>query len=596
MTLEDKLQNLPPQPGVYIFKDKRGRIVYVGKAKSLRHRARSYFQHTKSTTIKTETLVREIADAGYIVTDNNVEAVILENSIVKKEKPRFNVMLRDDKNFPYLKLTVNEDYPRLYLVRRILSDGALYYGPFIPAGLARRTMRLVSRHFLIRRCRYPIGKKKVSPCIDLQIHRCLGPCVPGLTTKEEYQATVKDVQLLLEGKTAELMRSLRQKMEKASAKERFEQAAYYRDTLRTLEELSLKQKIAFTTLAEEDFFGYHIEGNQAVLQVFNLRQGVVVGRKEYYWDEPLPIDEEEFIAAMVKQYYHSDQYVPYRIYLQRDFEESRLLEDWLSQKRGHRVNIVAPKRGRKAQLLQLAIENARLSFNNKFKSEATERLLVAMQEALHLDKIPRRIEAFDISNIGGGDMVGSMVVWEKGVPKPSDYRKFKIKTVLGPDDVGSMTEVIKRRYERLLKEKKNLPDLVLVDGGKGQLGAAVKSLASLGIQGVSVAAIAKREEILYLQGREAPFRLEEGSPVLRLLQQIRNEAHRFAITFHRRIRTGRVLASELEQIPGIGEKRKNLLLSHFKSLDRIRTASEDELVPLIGRRAAREVVSHFSSQ
>ena len=595
MALEDKLESLPPQPGIYLFKNRKGKTIYVGKAKSLRHRVRSYFQHSKSLGIKTETLLREIADIDYIVTDNDVEAVILENSVIKKEKPRFNVLLRDDKNFPYLKLTVNEEYPRLYLVRRVLPDGALYYGPFIPASLARRTMKLISRHFLIRRCHYNIGKKKVSPCIDLQIHRCLGPCVPGLTTSEEYQTAVEDVRLFLEGKTAELMKSLRQKMERAAAKEQFEQAAYYRDTLRTVEGLSLKQKIAFTTLAEEDFFGFYIEGNQAVLQVFNLRHGVVVGRKEYYWDEPLPIDEEEFITAMVKQYYHSDQYVPHKIYLQRDFEERRLLEDWLSQKRGQRVNIMVPKKGRKAELLQLTIENARLSFDNKFKSEAAERLLAALQEALHLDKTPQCIEAFDISNIGGGDMVGSMVVWEKGTPKPSDYRKFKIKTVLGPDDVGSMTEVIRRRYERLLKEKGHLPDLVLVDGGKGQLGAALRTLASLGIEGISVAAIAKREEVLYLEGREEPVRLEDGSPLLRLLQQIRDEAHRFALTFHRYVRTKRVLASELEQIPGIGEKRKNLLLSHFKSLQRIRAASEDELAPLIGRRAAKAVVHYFSS-
>jgi len=578
-----------------MFKDKRGKIIYVGKAKSLRHRVRSYFQHSRNLGIKNETLIREIADIEYIVTDNEVEAVILENSVIKKEKPKFNVMLRDDKNFPYLKLTVNEEYPRLYLVRRVLPDGALYYGPFIPASLARRTMRLVSRHFLIRRCHYLLGKKKVSPCIDLQIHRCLGPCVPGLTTREEYGAAVEDVRLFLKGKTAELMESLRHKMEKAAVREQFEQATYYRDTLCTVEELSLKQNIAFTTLAEEDFFGYYMEGNQVVLQVFNLRQGVVVGRKEYYWDEPLPIDEEEFITAMVKQYYHSDQYVPHKIYLQRDFEERKLLEDWLSQKRGERVNIAVPKKGRKAELLQLTIENARLSFNDKFKSEAVERLLSALQEALRLSTLPKRIEAFDISNIGGGDMVGSMVVWEKGVPKPSDYRKFKIKTVIGPDDVGSMAEIIRRRYERLLREKGNFPDLVLVDGGKGQLGAAVRTLASLEIEGVSVAAIAKREEMLYLPGREEPLRLDEGSPVLHLLQQIRDEAHRFAITFHRRVRTGRVLASELEQIPGIGEKRRNLLLSHFKSLHCIKSASEGELAPLIGRRAAKAVIRHFSS-
>ena len=595
MALQDKLETLPPQPGIYLFKNRKGKTIYVGKAKSLRHRVRSYFQHYKSLGIKTETLLREIADIEYIATDNDVEAVILENSVIKKEKPKFNVMLRDDKNFPYLKLTVNEEYPRLYLVRRVLPDGALYYGPFIPASLARRTMRLISRHFLIRRCRYSVGKKKVPPCIDLQIHRCLGPCVPGLTTKEEYRAAVEDVRLFLEGKTAELMKSLREKMERAAAREQFEQAAYYRDTLRTVEGLTLKQKIVFTTLAEEDFFGYHMEGNQAVLQVFNLRQGVVVGRKEYYWDEPLPIDEEEFITAMVKQYYHSDQYVPHKIYLQRDFEERRLLEDWLSQKREERVNIMVPKKGRKAELLQLTIENARLSFDNKFKSEAAERLLAALQETIHLHKTPQRIEAFDISNIGGGDMVGSMVVWEKGAPKSSDYRKFKIKTVLGPDDVSSMTEVIRRRYERLLKEKGRLPDLVLVDGGKGQLGAALRTLASLGIEGISVAAIAKREELLYLKGREEPVKLEDGSPLLRFLQQIRDEAHRFALSFHRRVRTKRVLASELEQIPGIGEKRKNLLLSHFKSLQHIRAASEDELAPLIGRRAAKAAVRHFSS-
>jgi len=579
-----------------MFKDSRGKIIYVGKAKSLRHRVRSYFQHSKSLGIKNETLVREIADIDYIVTDNDVESVILENSVIKKEKPRFNVLLRDDKNFPYLKLTVDEEYPRLYLVRRVRPDGALYYGPFIPANLARRTLRLVSRHFLIRRCHYPIGKKKVSPCIDLQINRCLGPCVPGLTSREEYLAAVEDVRFFLERKSAELMRSLKRKMERAASREQFEQAAYYRDTIRTLEELSLKQKMAFTTLAEEDFFGYHVEGNQVVLQVFNLRQGVVVGRKEYYWDEPLPMDEKEFIAAMVKQYYYNDQYVPHKIYLQRDFEERRLLEEWLSQKRGSKINIIVPKKGRKAKLLQLTIANARLSFDNKFKSEAAARLVAALQEALHLDKTPERIEAFDISNIGGGDMVGSMVVWEKGTPRPSDYRKFKIKTVLGPDDVGSMAEVVKRRYKRLLKEKGSLPDLVLVDGGKGQLGAAVRTLVSLGIEGVAVAAIAKREEVLYLEGREEPVWLEEESPALRLLQHIRDEAHRFALSFHRHVRTERVLASELEQIPGIGKKRKNLLLSHFKSLQRIRAASEEELAPLIGRRAAKEVEWHFSSQ
>ncbi len=587
-TLKKKVESFPLKPGVYIFKDALEKAIYIGKAQSLRHRVRSYFQAPGEAPIKQETMLSEAADIEFIITESELEALILENNLVKKEQPKYNVRLRDDKNFPYLRLSINELYPRVRLVRRVKKDGALYFGPYIPASLARKTMRLIARHMQLRQCDLKLPGKRFTPCLDYQINRCLAPCA-ALTTEEEYEAAVEDVRLLLEGKNRELLERLKLKMEKASGEEKFEKAAHYRDAIKVLERQASKQRMASTRMEEEDLFGFYHLADKVCLQVFHIRKGLVVGRREFFWKGLVDFQPEEFISSMIKQYYNGDQPIPPKIYVQLDFEERPLLEQWLTRLRGNRVYITSPSRGKKRKLLQLALDNARISFRNKFAIEEGEGVLYALKQALNLPELPRRIEAFDISNISGTDAVASLVVFEDGKAKKADYRRFKIKGVKGLDDFASMAEVVSRRYKRLLREEKALPDMVLLDGGKGQLSAARDVLTALGLENMPTAAIAKREEILYASTVKEPLKLQEGSEALRLIQRIRDESHRFAHAYHCKLRKKRTIVSELDNVPGIGTKRKELLLKHFGSIKKIREASLEELSQLLGKKPAENI-------
>ncbi len=596
--LEEKIESLPVTPGVYLYKNSQGRIIYVGKARSLRNRVRSYFQESRPLDPKTQRLVSEIADLEYIITDNEVEALILESTLAKKHQPRYNVNLKDDKSFPYLKLTVNESYPRIFITRRIKRDGALYFGPFLPASYARQTIKLVNKYFKLRTCNLEIDGSMPRPCLDYQMKRCLGPCVAGLCTKEAYDLAVEDVKLLLSGKTEELIRQLERRMSEASEDLLFEAAAIYRDWIAMVRDMSERQKMILEGQDDSDLFGYHQEGERLSMQVFAMRGGRIVGRREFYWEDLLSFDPSEFFSDALKQYYLQDTFTPKEIYLPADIEDADVLEEWLSARKGCRVHVRSPKRGLKAGLLDLVMRNAEMSFNMRFRilKPKGESLLKPLQEALGLDALPRRIETFDISHVQGADTVASMVVCENGEMKRRDYRKFKIESVKGPDDFASMREVVHRHYENALEADDGaLPDLVLIDGGKGQLSAAIAALNDLGLEGLHVAAIAKKEETLYIKDREEePLSLPKESPVLHLIQRMRDEAHRFAVGYHRKRRELRDFDSELLDIPGIGEVRRKVLLRAFGSLERVRNAKFEELTPYVGPKAAAHIIAHFS--
>jgi excinuclease ABC subunit C len=595
--LRQKLDNLPPSPGVYIFKNAEGKKIYVGKALSLRNRVRSYFQESRSLDPKTKHLVAEIADLETIIVDSEVEALILESTLVKQNQPRYNVNLKDDKSFPYLKLTVNEPYPRIFITRRIKQDGALYFGPFLPASYARQTIRVINRYFKLRTCNLPIDGMLPRPCLDCQMKRCLGPCVAGLCSKEEYDRAVEDVNLLLSGRTDRLIRELEQRMEQASEDLRYEAAAIYRDWIAMVRDMSERQKMILEGQDDTDLFGYYQEGKQLAMAVFAMRAGRIVGRREFYWEDLLSFDPSEFFSAALKQYYLQDTFTPKEILIPADVEDAEALEAWLSERKGNRVYIRSPKRGLKAGLLDLVMRNANMSFETRFRiiKPRGEEVLRPLQEALGLDALPHRIEAFDISHTQGADTVASMVVCENGEMKRSAYRKFKIESVKGPDDFASMREVVHRHYENVLeKDDERMPDLVLVDGGKGQLSAAVEALSDLGLEDQAVAAIAKKEEILFLDGRQEPIVLPRESPILHLIQTLRDEAHRFAVSYHRKRLELRDHTSELDGVPGIGEVRKKVLLRAFGSLERIRKARFEELAPYVGPKAAARLIEYFA--
>ncbi len=596
-TLKEKIENLPGSPGVYLYRDSSGKTIYVGKAKSLRNRVRSYFQEGRPLDPKTDRLVSEVADIECIVTDSEVEALILESTLVKKNQPRYNVNLKDDKSFPYLKLTVNEPYPRIFITRRIKRDGALYFGPFLPASYARQTIKLINKYFKLRTCNLEIDGSLPRPCLDYQMKRCLGPCVAGLCGREQYSRAVEDVKLLLSGKSEELIRQLESRMNEASEQLRYEAAALYRDWIAMVRDMSERQKMILAGQDDSDLFGYFQEGSRLALQVFAMRGGRIVGRREFYWEDLISFEPSEFFSAALKQYYLQDTFTPVEIYIPADIEDAEVLESWLSERRGRRVHIRSPKRGLKSGLLDLVMRNARMSFETRFrvlKPKGAE-LLAPLQEILHLGVLPRRVETFDVSHIQGADTVASMVVCENGEMKRSAYRKFKIESVKGPDDFASMREAVHRHYENVLEEDEaSLPDLVLIDGGKGQLSAAGEALEDLGLERLPVAAIAKKEEIIFVRGREdEPIRLPGESPLLQLFQTMRDEAHRFAVTYHRKRRELRDFDSELLDIPGIGEVRRKVLLRAFGSLERVRSANFEELAPYVGPKAAEQIIEYF---
>jgi len=591
MGLTEKLETLPVRPGVYMFKDAEGHVLYVGKARVLRDRVRSYFQAGRPIDPQRGDMVSQIADLDLVVTDTEMEALALENNFIKRHQPRFNILLRDDKNHPYLKLTLDEEYPRIYVVRRVAEDGNAYGGPYIPAKLGRRTASMVHRIFGIRSCKEILNGRRPRPCLQYQIKRCLAPCVAEICSLDRYHQAAQDARLFLEGRTEEVVKSLRAQMEEAAQDSRFEEAATLRDHIRALDRLEAPQKITTTDIDERDLFGSHVEWDRGALQIFSVREGKVVGREGYLVHRVA--EPERFLSSAIQQYYADGQrYVPREVLVPVEIPDRGLLEEWLSARRGTQVRIRIPQRGEKVRLLEMVVRNARLAFDLEWRHPRTqsEEILRGLQDLLQLEVEPRRIECFDISNIQGSDVVASMVVFEDGLSKKSDYRKFRIKGLGGtPDDFASMREVVGRRYRRLLEEGKELPDLVLIDGGKGQLSAATEALAELGLGDQPVASLAKREELIFVPGHDEPVALPRSSPILQFVQRVRDEAHRFAIGFHRQTRSKRTLRSELDEIPGIGPIKRRKLLSRFGSLRGVRGASIEELTSAVGRTTAERI-------
>lgn len=595
----EKVEALPTQPGVYIFKDDEGRPVYVGKAKSLRSRVRSYFQEAGPADEKRDRMLASACDLETILVNNEKEAMALENNLIKQYKPRYNINLRDDKTYPYIKLTVGERFPRVYVTRRLKKDGSRYFGPYFPAGLAYRTTDLIHRRFLVPSCNVDLTRFHPRPCLQYYIKRCLGPCVEGLTTESRYTEAVRDVRMLLEGRESDLLRGLHERMLAASGKEQFEEAARYRDQITTVDQLRERQRMAASSGEDADIFGFHREGALLAVNLFHLRNGRAVDRREFFWEDIEDFNAQEFFSSLLKQLYLDQPYLPLEILVPTDFEDREVLEEALSEKHGSPLRILVPQGGRKRALFELVARNARHSFERRFRIHKPQprEALTNLAEALELPKVPQRIEAFDVSHIQGTDIVASMVVWEGTGMKKSDYRKFIVKTVPQNDDFRSMREVVGRRYRRLQSEKKSLPDLVLIDGGIGQLHAAAQALEDLAIINQPLASIAKKEEILYVHGREQePVILDHHSPALRLVQQIRDEAHRFAVTFHRLRRSGRELSTDLTKIPGVGEKTAQKLLTHFGSISGLRSVSIEELSQVVKPAQAKKILESLERE
>ncbi len=604
MTLEEKLQNLPNDPGVYMMKDSRGHIIYIGKAVSLSNRVSSYFQKGPKGE-KTEIMVRQIADLETIVTHTELEALVLESNLIKKHRPRYNIILRDDKNYPYLRFDIRSEYPRLEVVRRLKKDGALYYGPYVPAGGMWESLALIRRTFPLASCRKELGKKPERACVQFQIGRCLGPCT-GEVDAVAYAEVVSQVRLFLEGKNRDLLDILKKHMEEASEKLEYERAAELRDRIAKIEGAFEKQKVISPGFENQDVVGIASEAGLADIQVLFIRNGMMLGRKDFYFDDVRGLAHEEILADFLHQFYAKEMIVPAEVLLPLEVPDREVFGNWLTEKRRDgRVDVHVPQRGRKRELVQMATDNAAQSLREHFLSRRSkEKVLLRLQEELGLRNLPRRIEAFDISQIQGAEAVASMVSFENNLPDKRNYKRFKIRTVQGQDDFASMSEVISRRYIKA-KEEGALPDLILIDGGKGQLNAALDALKELQVEGPDIIGLAKarsgeegseREfERVFLPGVEEPVILDPTSSVTHLVARVRDEAHRFAITYHRQLRAKKAVRSELDDIPGIGEKRKKVLLRHFGSVEKIRSATEAELlaVPQVTRQAASEILNYF---
>ena len=626
----------------------------VGKAKNLRSRVRSYFLDAAQANAKTGSLMREAVDLDYILVDNEHEALALENNLIKQRKPRFNVLLRDDKTYPYVKLTLGDRYPKVMVTRRLRKDGSLYYGPYFPGNLAYRIVDLIHRTFLIPSCKVDLSRYHQRPCLQFYIHRCLGPCVENLTTPDIYAEAIRDVRMMLEGHAAELEKSLEQRMHAAAATEQFELAGRYRDLVITLSQLQEKQRIAGASDDDADVFGYHYENGMLAANLFHVRAGKIVDRREFFWEnlpefpdlhdlddsgsensvipneadiselEKLVIPSEAqrsrgtcclpdaiaisanstsenfspaaFFSALLKQLYIDQHYVPRNIYVPVDFSDRAPLTDLLCERSGHKVEIAVPRRGEKRSLLDLAGQNAKQSYDQRFRvlQPSIRAIQESLQDALNLPELPERIECFDISHIQGAETVASMVVWEKGAVNKSEYRKFQVKTVAGVDDFASMREVVLRRYRRLQEAHKPMPSLILIDGGLGQLHAAASALEELSFTSQPLAAIAKREEVIYVYGQEDdPVVLDRRSPVLHLVQRIRDESHRFAVTYHRKRREMRDRDSDLLRIPGVGAQTRTRLITHFGSLRAIQSASLETLMSVVPRKTAEAIREYF---
>jgi excinuclease ABC subunit C len=604
--LKEQIARLPEQPGVYLWIDAAGETVYVGKARSLRDRVRSYLA-AAGMSPRHDALLDEIAALEVILTDSVMEALALENHLIKQRSPRFNILLRDDKNYPYLQLTTSEAFPRIVVARRIERDGDFYAGPFLPAKLARRTMGLAHRAFGIRSCNEVITGQRGRPCLEYDIKRCIAPCVAEICSQDQYAEAVASAKLLLEGRNDELMATLGARMTEASADERFEEAAQMRDALRTVQTLrDRQQKVSTTELGDRDVFGLKVGPSGGAVQVFAVRRGRVVERIELAIDPGgLAARDADVLQAAVQQFYQS-RVSPREIDLPLEVDERDAIEAWLSESSGRRVRILVPQRGDKRALVELATRNADLSYRTRFNEHTAAHFdaLETLRTVLGLPAAPRRIEAFDISTIQGRETVASMVVCEDGRMKKAEYRKFRIQGLkaegsgpraTGPDDFAAMREVVLRRYRKVLDDGGPFPDLILIDGGKGQLSSAYAALEDVGLGSLVAVGIAKKEEVLYTRDDQAPIVLAAHDPALLLLQRVRDEAHRFAVTFHRASRTSRDLRSELDSVPGIGPRRRRALLTAFGSLAGVRRATREELEGVIGSKAAGAVLDYFAA-
>ena len=659
MGLIEKIRVLPTQPGVYLYKNAESEVIYVGKAKNLRSRVRSYLLEASQTNAKTGSLMREAVDIDYILVANEHEALALENNLIKQRKPRFNILLRDDKTYPYVKLTLADRYPKVFVTRRLKKDGSAYYGPYFPGNLAYRVVELIHRSFLLPSCKVDLSRYHPRACLQYYIHRCLGPCVEELTTPEIYRQAVRDAQLFLEGRQAELEKSLTARMLAAAETQQFEAAARLRDQLSTVHQLQEKQRIATAEQSDDaDVFGYHFEDGSLAINLFHMRGGKIVDRREFFWEDlpelmdaiglesadpdhempeqgqhqattsVVPNESENgeralapqqnsgapsmtkswagnqewafnpgvVFSALLKQLYIDQHYIPRSILIPVDFSDRETLADLLSERISRRVEIAVPQRGEKRSLVDLAGQNAKQSYIQRFRVLEPSRKAIqeSLADALMLPELPKRIECFDISHIQGAETVASMVVWEDGKMNKSHYRKFKVMTVLGVDDFASMREVVSRRYKRLKEEERELPSLILIDGGLGQLHAAAEALESLGFTSQPLASIAKKEEVIYLYGNEDdPVVLDRRSPVLHLVQMIRDESHRFAVGYHRQRRAIRDRDSELLNIAGVGRQTRQRLLTHFGSLRDVQQATVDSLAAVVSRKTAESIWRHF---
>jgi excinuclease ABC subunit C len=577
--LQSKLAHLPGSPGVYLFKNEHRDIIYIGKAAVLADRVRSYFQKGADHNPKTSLLVSHITDVETMVTRSELEALILESNLVKRHKPRFNIVLRDDKQYPYVRLPIKDDFPRLSIVRRVQKDGALYYGPYTPANALRETLKVIKHVFPLATCTIDIDGTADRACIEFEIKRCMAPCT-GNQSKEEYHQIVKQVRQFLEGRDRELLDDLRARMEAAAEQEEFEEAARLRDRLFKIERMLEKQRITQTSATDQDVIGLARQGSAVDLQILFVRGGLLIGRKDFFWPQSAEVSDEELVHSAIEQFYNKDGQPPREVLVPIDLEDAALIQQWLSDKRVESVRVRSPERGAKHQLVLLAEENAAVAVADHLRDEELDRQAgEELKRWLRLERAPRRIEGFDISNTMGDQSVASMVVWEEGQMKKADYRRFKIRTVTGANDFASMKEVVTRRYGR--EENLAQPDLILIDGGLGQLAAALEGLKEVGQQGVPILGLAKargdKEERVFLAGRKNPIVLKPQSPSTHLLQRIRDEAHRFAITFHRKLRGKSLVGSRLDQVIGIGEIRRNHLLEKFGSLDKLSSASDEAL-------------------
>ena len=622
VALESKLKSLPDKPGVYLMKDAQNQVIYVGKALVLKNRVRSYFQNTSRQSPKVQALVAKICDLDYLITDSEVEALILECNLIKEYRPRYNVSLKDDKTYPYLKVTLGEEFPRVYVTRNVKKDGSRYFGPYTQVGAVHETLKLLRSIFPLRTCRQPELSKQQRPCLNSHIKKCLAPC-SGLVPAANYQSMIKEIILFLEGRQGELVKELTKKMQQAAEGLNFEQAAKLRDHLLAVERVMEKQKIISANQEDQDVIAMARGFNRCCVMVFYVRGGKLLGKNQFFLKETDDLNRGEVLTAFIKQYYNQIEFIPPTLLLETELTEAVLLEEWLSSKRGGKATLKVPKRGEKLKLVEMVGQNALLAIQEEMEQKGSTaesmvapagqiaQALVQLEECLELDKAPTRIECFDISNIQGNQSVGSMVVFVDGKPSNQDYRRFTIKTVIGPNDFASMEEILARRFNRAQEELEQmakgelsledtkflpLPDLVIIDGGKGQLSSARSIMHQLGFGHIATFGLAKREEELFREGQQEPILLPEGSPALYLIQRLRNEAHRFALSFHREKRGKASIKSSLEEIPGVGKERRRQLLKHFGSVAKIKQASVEEIsqVPSMNKKAAQAIFDYYN--